>query len=88
MLAHDGASLLRHHIVCSILAKRPITIRNIHPHDDPPGLKPYEANFLKFIQRITSGSTMATKEANTELVFHPGMILGGVFSHEVSPIDV
>lgn len=27
---------------------------------------------------------MATKEANTELVFHPGMILGGVFSHDVS----
>lgn len=83
MLSFEGASLFRHHLVCSILAKRPITISNIHSRDDPPGIKPFEANFLKFIDRITNGSTFQVLKENTELVFHPGMILGGVFSHEV-----
>jgi RNA 3'-terminal phosphate cyclase-like protein len=83
MLHVEGASLFRHHIVCSILSKKPVTITNIHREEDPPGIRPYEANFLKFIDRFTNGSTFQVSQGNTQLTFNPGMILGGVFSHEV-----
>ena len=79
----EGSSLFRHHIVCSILAKKPIVLRKIHAEDDPPGIQLVEANFLKFIDRVTSGSTMEVRQGKTELQFVPGMILGGTFEHEV-----
>lgn len=83
MLQFEGCSLLRHHIVCSIIAKRPVRITGIHDDEDPMGLQPYEANFLKFIDRVTTGSTFQVQDNNTTLNFTPGMILGGSFAHEV-----
>ncbi|CCW69392.1 unnamed protein product [Phytomonas sp. Hart1] len=83
MHSSEGASLLRHNIVCSILSKKPLHITNINSDKDPIGIQMYEANFLKFIDRVTSGSSFQTQDHNTSLVFTPGMILGGVFSHEV-----
>lgn len=83
MLEFEGSSLLRHHLVCSILAKKPVRLTGIHDGDDPMGIQAYEANFLKFIDRVTSGSTFQTQENNTTLTFSPGIILGGTFTHEV-----
>jgi len=83
MLQFEGSSTFRHVIVCSILSRRPITINRIRVEEDPPGIQAHEANFLKFVDRFTTGSTFQVSEQNTKLVFNPGMILGGVFSHEV-----
>lgn len=122
MLEFQGSSLFRHHIVCSLLSKRPIRITHIHDeefnfsasaheqnqqvasffrssqdhrsHSTTPsarqslevceggvGLQMHEVNFLKFIARITSGTVMSTSEQNTTLVFQPGLVVGGTFSH-------
>lgn len=86
MLEFEGSSLLRHHIVCSVLAKKPVRITGIHKGDDPRGIQAYEANFLKFIDRVTSGSSFQTQENNTVLSFIPGIILGGTFTHEVPTV--
>ena len=83
MLHFEGSSLLRHHVVCSILSKRPIRLTHLHDDEDPMGIQPHEANFLKFIDRVTSGSSFQCTDHNTVLQFTPGMILGGSFSHEV-----
>lgn len=83
MLKFEGSSLFRHHIVCSTLAKRPVHITGIHDAEDPMGIQPHEANFLKFMDRVTSGSSFHCADHNTSLQFTPGMILGGSFSHEV-----
>lgn len=83
MLSFEGSSTFRHTLVCSILAKRPVVISHIHAEEDPPGIKPHEANFLKFLDRFTNGSTFQVTDANTKLTFNPGVILGGVFSHDV-----
>lgn len=45
------------------------------------GLQVHEVNFLKFIARITSGTVMSTSDQNTTLVFQPGLLVGGTFSH-------
>ncbi|CBH14829.1 RNA re-capping enzyme, cytoplasmic [Trypanosoma equiperdum] len=83
MLTFEGSSLFRHHIVCSILTSKPIRILGIHDDDEPQGIQLAEANFLKFIDRVTSGSKFECTDSNTALTFYPGMILGGTFSHEV-----
>lgn len=116
MLEFQGSSLFRHHIVCSLLSKRPIRITHIHDEEEQlrptpqelsdsvsnffnsngrdtnrpssasttkrtVGLQVHEVNFLKLIARLTSGTTMSTSDNNTTLVFHPGMIVGGTFTH-------
>ncbi|KAG8345908.1 RNA 3' terminal phosphate cyclase RNA 3' terminal phosphate cyclase (RTC) insert domain [Trypanosoma vivax] len=83
MLIFEGGSLFRHHIVCSLLANKPIRITGIHDEAVPEGIQTVEANFLKFIDRLTSGSKFECTDQNTTLTFNPGMILGGNFSHEV-----
>jgi RNA 3'-terminal phosphate cyclase-like protein len=66
-----------------VLAKKPVVLRSIHSAEDPPGIQAVEANFLKFIDRVTSGSKMEVRQGKSELHFVPGMILGGSFDHEV-----
>ncbi|EPY26321.1 RNA 3'-terminal phosphate cyclase-like protein, partial [Strigomonas culicis] len=95
MLHFEGSSLFRHHLVCSILSKKPVTLTHLHDaaamdydsidahHPAASGIQDYEVNFLKFLTRVTSGSRMQLQQNNTSLVFEPGMILGGSFVHEV-----
>lgn len=84
MLSFDGSCLLRHHLACSLLSQRAIKISDINADShEGTGLRPFEANFLKFIQRISSGSKMETQKNNTELCFTPGIIVGGHIAHEV-----
>ncbi|ESL08719.1 RNA 3'-terminal phosphate cyclase-like protein [Trypanosoma rangeli SC58] len=83
MLEFEGSSLFRHHIVCSLLTNKPVRILGIHDDAEPEGIQVCEANFLKFIDRVTTGSKFECTKNNTTLTFYPGMILGGTFSHEV-----
>ncbi|ESS67911.1 RNA 3'-terminal phosphate cyclase-like protein [Trypanosoma cruzi Dm28c] len=83
MLEFEGSSLFRHHIVCSLLTNKPVRVSGIHDEDEPQGIIATEANFLKFIDRVTGGSKFECTDNNTTLTFYPGMILGGNFSHEV-----
>ena len=84
MLHVEGSSSLRHVLACSLLSRRPVTITNIHPSASPTGIDPkHEANFLKFVQRATTGTKMEVQDQNTTLKFSPGLILGGTFDHDV-----
>ena len=73
-----GTSLLRYHIVCSILSKKPVDLVLTNAC-----LQDFEVNFLKFIERLTAGSHMRLSVDRSTLHFTPGFVLGGVFSHEV-----
>ena len=79
----EGASLFRTHIISSLLSNRPIRITNIHPENDTPGLTDYEVNLLKFIVRLTQETRLEILPNKTQVTLHPGVILGGSFSHEV-----
>jgi RNA 3'-terminal phosphate cyclase-like protein len=79
----QGHSTFRHQIVCSILSNKPVKITAIHADSDTTGLRDYEANFLKFIARTTNGGTMQVGNGRCDVTIHPGLILGGTFTHEV-----
>ena len=79
----DGAVQFRQRIVVSLLSHRPLLIRNIRSDDlQNPGLKEYEASFLRLIDQMTNGSKMEINSTGTQLRFQPGGLLGGDFHHD------
>eukprot|EP00980_Cylindrotheca_fusiformis_P004688 scaffold992_cov116-Cylindrotheca_fusiformis.AAC.23 len=79
----DGACQFRQRLVVSILSQRPVLIRNIRADDlENPGLKDYEASFLRLIDSMTNGSRMEINNTGTQIRFQPGILLGGDIEHE------
>jgi RNA 3'-terminal phosphate cyclase-like protein len=79
----DGATQFRQRLVVSILSHRSLLIRNIRADDlANPGLKDYEASFLRLIDQMTNGSRMEINNTGTQLKFRPGILLGGDIEHQ------
>lgn len=72
---------LRHRLILSLLSRRPIRIDKIRPQADSPGLAPFEISFLRLLEKITEGTRVEISYTGTSLLFHPGTISGGVFTH-------
>ena len=47
-----------------------------------PGLRDYEAGFLRLVDKLTSGCQVEINETGTRLRYRPGMISGGTVEHE------
>lgn len=83
MRFEDGAAQFRQRIVVSLLSHRPVLIRNIRADDlQNPGLKDYEASFLRLIDQMTNGSRMEINNTGTQIRFQPGVLLGGDIEHQ------
>lgn len=79
----DGAAQFRQRLVVSLLSHRPLLIKNIRANDlENPGLKDYEASFLRLIDSMTNGTKMEINATGTQLRFQPGVLLGGDIEHE------
>lgn len=79
----DGAVQFRQRLVVSILSHRPLIIKNIRVDDlQNPGLKDYEASFLRLIDQMTNGTKMEINNTGTQLRFQPGVLLGGEIEHQ------
>lgn len=79
----DGAVQFRQRLAVSILSNRPILIRNIRSDDiEAPGLREYEASFLRLLDAITNGTLVEINSTGTQLRFKPGLLLGGARFHE------
>jgi len=50
-----------------------------------PGLKDYEACFLRLIDKLTNGTKLEINSTGTQLRFKPGTLLGGSLTHECPP---
>lgn len=84
----DGSVQFRQRLIVSILSNRPLLLRNIRSNDlDAPGLRDYEASFLRLLDRMTNGSTIEINATGTQLRFKPGVLLGGTLEHDC-PIGV
>ena len=82
----DGAVQFRQRIVVSLLSHKPLLIRNIRSNDlQHPGLKDYEACFLRLIDKMTNGTKLEINSTGTQLRFKPGTLLGGSLTHECPP---
>jgi len=84
----DGAVQFRQRLVVAILSHRPILIRNIRSNDiESPGLRDYEASFLRLLDKLTNGTTIEINSTGTQLRLKPGILLGGDHEHNCFPED-
>jgi RNA 3'-terminal phosphate cyclase-like protein len=84
MRFEDGAVQFRLRLAVSILSGRPVLIRNIRAQEidgQGPGLRDYEASFLRLLDGMTNGSSVEINSTGTQLKFKPGILLGGTFEH-------
>jgi RNA 3'-terminal phosphate cyclase-like protein len=62
MLRFKGSENFRQRLVCSTLSGKPIRIDEIRAGDENPGLRDYEASFLRLIEKITNGCIVEINE--------------------------
>eukprot|EP00756_Hemistasia_phaeocysticola_P061380 Hpha_TRINITY_DN4861_c0_g1::TRINITY_DN4861_c0_g1_i1::g.20318::m.20318/K11108/RCL1; RNA 3'-terminal phosphate cyclase-like protein len=79
-----GARFFRYRIVCAILRGRSVIFDDIRVQGEQVGLKDYEVNFLRLIDRFTNGTCIEINETGTRVRIKPGVIVGGTFVHECS----
>lgn len=74
MIEKKDPRVLRHHLLCSLVAEQPLLLEDINIHHHPPGLLPEESRFLRLIEAITNGTKAMVAKGSTLLKFYPGMV--------------
>ncbi|MCO5572838.1 hypothetical protein L7F22_026597 [Adiantum nelumboides] len=72
-----GAQQFRHRLVLSTLTGNPVRITDIRTDDAAPGLRDYEASFLRLLEKISNGCVVEINETGTKLRYKPGLLAGG-----------
>lgn len=68
-------------LVLSTLSGKSIKISNIRSDSLNPGLLDYEVSFLRLLESVTNGSVIEISYTGTSLIYRPGLITGGSFTH-------
>uniref|UniRef100_A0A146KSI4 Putative RNA 3'-terminal phosphate cyclase-like protein n=1 Tax=Lygus hesperus TaxID=30085 RepID=A0A146KSI4_LYGHE len=86
MLSFNGSNFMRQRLILSVLTGKAISISNIRSTDTEPGLREYEVNLLRLLDKITNGTWLEVNETGTSFMFSPGALTGGVIHHECSKL--
>jgi len=82
-LTFKGSANFRQRLILSILSGRAIKIEDIRSMNENPGVRDYEASFLRLLDKVTNGTKVRINETGTTLRFKPGLLTGGSrISHE------
>ncbi|CAE8620621.1 unnamed protein product, partial [Polarella glacialis] len=74
---YQGSNYLRQRLVLSTISGRPVVITDIRVKDEQPGLRDYEASFVRLLDKVCDGSDISIDETGTTLRYTPGQIIGG-----------
>ncbi|TNN70739.1 RNA 3'-terminal phosphate cyclase-like protein [Liparis tanakae] len=81
-LAYDGCNFFRQRLVLSTLSGKRVKISNIRSKDDNPGLRDFEASFIRLLDKVTNGSKIEINQTGTMLFYMPGLLHGGSVEHD------
>ncbi|XP_036140529.1 RNA 3'-terminal phosphate cyclase-like protein isoform X2 [Monomorium pharaonis] len=84
ILIYEGSNYLRYRLLLSTLSGKPVKITNIRTKNDDPGLKEYEINFIRLLDKITNGTKIELNETGTSIYYNPGLLNGGELEHDCS----
>ncbi|KYO20841.1 RNA 3'-terminal phosphate cyclase-like protein [Alligator mississippiensis] len=84
-LSYVGCNFLRQRLVLATLSGRPVKIRQIRAKEEDPGLRDFEASFIRLIDKVTNGSRIEINQTGTTLYYQPGLLYGGSLEHDCSP---
>lgn len=76
-LRYTGSNFLRQRLVLATVSGRPVVISDIRPKDETPGLRDYEASFVRMLDKLCDASQIHIDETGTTLRYKPGQIIGG-----------
>lgn len=62
VLRFEGCQSLRHRLVLATLSGRAVRIDNIRSRSENPGLRDFEANLLRLLEKITDGCLVEINE--------------------------
>ncbi|KAK9470749.1 RNA 3'-terminal phosphate cyclase/enolpyruvate transferase [Dipodascopsis tothii] len=80
-VAFQGHVDFRMRLVLATLAGRPVRIERIRSDDVNPGIRDYELSFLRLLENVTNGSKIEISMTGTTVVFRPGQIVNGTYTH-------
>nr|CAG4640852.1 EOG090X05X4 [Eulimnadia texana] len=84
ILTYEGSNFLRQRLVLSTLSGRPVRIVNIRSKEDDPGIKEFEASFIRLMDKLTNGTRIEINQTGTTVFFQPGLLHGGILDHDCS----
>ncbi|XP_056147204.1 RNA 3'-terminal phosphate cyclase-like protein [Lampris incognitus] len=84
-LEYDGCNFFRQRLVLSTLSGKRVKIKNIRSKDDNPGLRDFEASFIRLLDKVTNGTRIEINQTGTSLFYQPGLLYGGVVDHDCNP---
>lgn len=84
-LTYDGCNFFRQRLVLSTLSGKHVKIKNIRSRDDEPGLRDFEASFIRLLDKVTNGSRIEINQTGTVLFYQPGLLYGGSIEHDCNP---
>mmetsp|Transcript_31197 Transcript_31197/g.89410 ORF Transcript_31197/g.89410 Transcript_31197/m.89410 type:complete len:400 (+) Transcript_31197:3-1202(+) len=76
-LRYKGSNFLRQRLCLATVSGRSVIISDIRPKDEEPGLRDFEASFIRLLDKICDGSDISIDETGTRLRYRPGQIIGG-----------
>lgn len=81
LLRFSGHAHLRQRILLSILSGKSIRVDSIRSNDVSVGMREYEINLLRLVEKVTNGTTIEISVTGTSFLLHPGLLPGGSFTH-------
>ncbi|XP_067677958.1 RNA 3'-terminal phosphate cyclase-like protein [Haliotis asinina] len=83
-LTFEGCNFFRQRLVLATLSGKTVQIRKIRVTDDNPGLRDFEASFIRLLDKLTNGSKIIVSETGTSVLYQPGLLSGGSIEHDCS----
>lgn len=84
VLYYKGSNFFRQRLLLSTLSGRVIKIEDIRSTHDDPGLREYEVNLIRLLDKVTNGTRVELSETGTSLYYQPGILIGGQVTHSCS----
>lgn len=81
-LDYEGCNFFRQRLVLSTLSGKRVKIKGIRSRDDEPGLREFEASFIRLLDKVTNGSRIEINQTGTTLFYQPGLLSGGPVEHD------
>ena len=77
MLRYSGAEHFRQRLILATLTGRAVRVDDIRSNEAEVGLRDYEANFLRLLEKVVNGCEIVINETGTAFRYKPGLIIGG-----------
>jgi RNA 3'-terminal phosphate cyclase-like protein len=84
VLRFEGCRDFRLRLILSTLSRRRLRIDSIRSKDEEPGLRDFEASFLRLVDALTNGSRIEINDTGTSMRYSPGLVIGGSLEHACS----